>query len=121
MDFVNRRMYNETRSQFGDEPETFELIYKDGRATVKDSFSDIEGLELPEAQLAEMEGMFEQIFDQIAGGADSPSGRLWTRNLRRSGALRGCFSGSKGYSDDGVTYNLARSVPFRRTRCGFCL
>ena len=69
MDFVNRRMYNETRSQFGDEPETFELIYKDGRAIVKDSFSDIEGLELPEAQLAEMEGMFEQIFDQIAGGA----------------------------------------------------
>lgn len=69
MDFVNRRMYNETRSQFGDEPETFKLIYKDGRATVKDSFSEIEGLELPKAQLAEMEGMFEQMFDRIAGGA----------------------------------------------------
>ena len=71
MDFVNRRMYNETRSQFGDEPETFKLIYKDGRATVKDSFSEMAGLELPEAQIAEMEGMFEQVLDQISGEANA--------------------------------------------------
>ena len=72
VDFVNRRMYNETRSKFEDELHIFEMIYQDGRATYRDSFLEAEGLaeeiSLPEAQLAEIEGTFEQMFDQIAGG-----------------------------------------------------
>lgn len=74
MDFVNRRMYNETRSKFEDESYSFKLIYKDGRATYKDSFLEAEGMAdvaSPAAQLTEIEGMFEQLFDQIAGGADA--------------------------------------------------
>lgn len=73
IDFVNRRMYSETRSKFEDELHIFKMIYQDGRATYRDSFLEAEGLaeeiSLPEAQLAEIEGTFEQMFDQIAGGA----------------------------------------------------
>lgn len=69
MDFVNRRMYNETRTQVGDELQTFKLIYRDGRAAFTTSLSE-RAVELPKAQLAAMEKALEDAFDQLTEGTN---------------------------------------------------
>lgn len=69
MDFVNLRMYNETRSQVGDEQQTFKLIYRDGRAAFTTGLSE-KAVELPKAQLAAMEEALEDAFDQFTKGTN---------------------------------------------------
>ena len=69
MDFANRRIYNETRTQVGDKLQTFKLIYRDGRAAFTTSLSE-RAVELPKAQLAAMEKAFEDALDQFAEGTN---------------------------------------------------
>lgn len=65
LDVSKRRMYNETRMEMEGERYLSTLVYQEGRATMKDSFSD-EALELPEAQVKTLERTFEQVFEQLS-------------------------------------------------------
>jgi len=64
LDVPNRRMVNETRTEFEDEQEVFKVVYQEGRARVRESFSD--GVfELPKTEVESLERTLEELFEQL--------------------------------------------------------
>lgn len=75
MDVIDRRMYSETRSEFDGEQYVMEMVYQNGRATMRDDFSfsdeDDELFELPKEDVAAIEANFKAMFDQLSEVANA--------------------------------------------------